>query len=115
MPFTGGEARNRPERLDFHAEVWFWELESAALRRQGKPMIRHIVYFSVRSASDRQRVLEELHPDKRLRIVNDILTHEVDVISLESEMEQKVRRRVPYQYYFLLHRKRGLLRGSKLS
>ena len=43
---------------------------------------------------DRQRVLEELHPDKRLRIVNDILTHEVDVISLESEMEQKVRMRV---------------------
>ena len=43
---------------------------------------------------DRQRVLEELYPDKRLRIVNDILTHEVDVISLESEMEQKVRRRV---------------------
>ena len=32
----------------------------------------------------RQRVLEELHPDKRLRIVNDILTHEVDVISLVS-------------------------------
>ena len=43
---------------------------------------------------DRQRVLEELHPDKRLRIVNDILTHEVDVLSLESEMEQKVRMRV---------------------
>ena len=43
---------------------------------------------------DRQRVLEELQPDKRLRIVNDILTHEVDVISLESEMEQKVRRLV---------------------
>ena len=39
-------------------------------------------------------MLAELHPDKRLRIVNDILTHEVDVISLESEMEQKVRRRV---------------------
>ena len=43
---------------------------------------------------DRQRVLEELHPEKRLRLVNDILTHEVDVLSLESEMEQKVRRRV---------------------
>ena len=43
---------------------------------------------------DRQRVLEELHPDKRLRIVNDILPHEVDVLSLESEMEQKVRMRV---------------------
>ncbi len=40
------------------------------------------------------QVLEELHPDKRLRIVNDILTHEVDVLSLESEMEQKVRMRV---------------------
>ena len=43
---------------------------------------------------DRQRVLAELHPEKRLRIVNDILTHEVDVLSLETEMEQKVRRRV---------------------
>ena len=43
---------------------------------------------------DRQRVLEELHPDKRLRIDNDILTHEVDVLALESEMEQKVRMRV---------------------
>ncbi len=43
---------------------------------------------------DRQRVLEELQPEKRLRLVNDILTHEVDVLSLESEMEQKVRLRV---------------------
>ena len=43
---------------------------------------------------DRQRVLAELHPEKRLRIVNDILTHEVDVLSLETEMEQRVRRRV---------------------
>ena len=43
---------------------------------------------------DRQRVLEELHPDRRLQLVNDILTHEVDIISLESEMEQKVRHRV---------------------
>ena len=43
---------------------------------------------------DRQRGLEELHPAKRLRLVNDILTHEVDVLSLESEMEQKVRMRV---------------------
>ena len=39
-------------------------------------------------------MLAELHPEKRLRIVNDILTHEVDVLSLETEMEQKVRRRV---------------------
>ncbi len=42
----------------------------------------------------RQRVLEQLHPVKRLQIVNEILTHEVDVISLEIEMEQKVRDRV---------------------
>lgn len=43
---------------------------------------------------DRQRVLEELHPVKRLKIFNEILAHEVDVISLEVEMEQKVRARV---------------------
>ena len=43
---------------------------------------------------DRQRVLEQLHPIKRLQLVNEILTHEVDVISLEMEMERKVRDRV---------------------
>ena len=43
---------------------------------------------------DRQRVLEELRPNRRLQLVNDILTHEVDVLSLEMQMEQKVRRRV---------------------
>ena len=43
---------------------------------------------------DRQRVLEELQPSQRLRIVNDILTPAVAVLSLESEMEQKVRMRV---------------------
>ena len=42
----------------------------------------------------RQRVLEELHPAKRLEVMLEILTHEVDVISLEIEMEQKVRQRV---------------------
>ena len=43
---------------------------------------------------DRQRVLEELNPVKRLRLLNDILAHEVEVISLEVELEQKVRSRV---------------------
>ena len=43
---------------------------------------------------DRQRVLEELHPVKRLKLFNELLAHEVDVISLEVEMEQKVRARV---------------------
>ena len=42
----------------------------------------------------RQRVLEELNPVKRLRLLNDILAHEVEVISLEVELEQKVRSRV---------------------
>ena len=44
--------------------------------------------------TDRQRILEELHPVKRLKLVNEILTHELDVISLEVEMERKVRDRV---------------------
>ena len=43
---------------------------------------------------DRQKILEELHPVKRLQKMNGILAHEVDVISLESEMDQKVRQRV---------------------
>ena len=43
---------------------------------------------------DRQRILEEMHPVKRLKLVNEILTHELDVISLEVEMEKKVRDRV---------------------
>lgn len=44
--------------------------------------------------ADRQRILEELHPVKRLRIMNDILAHEVEVISLEVDLEHKVRSRV---------------------
>ena len=39
-------------------------------------------------------MLEELRPNRRLQMVNDILTHEVDVLSLEMQMEQKVRQRV---------------------
>ena len=42
----------------------------------------------------RQRVLEELQPVRRLQLVNEILLHELDVLSLEVEMEQKVRDRV---------------------
>ena len=44
--------------------------------------------------TDRQRVLEELHPVKRLRILNEILAHEIEVISLEVDLEHKVRSRV---------------------
>ena len=43
---------------------------------------------------ERQRVLEELNPVKRLRLLNEILAHEVEVISLEVELEHKVRARV---------------------
>ena len=43
---------------------------------------------------DRQRILEQLHPVRRLMEVNEILAHETDVLSLEVEMQQKVRERV---------------------
>ena len=43
---------------------------------------------------DRQRVLEQLHPIRRLELVNEILTREVDVIALEMDLERKVRERV---------------------
>ncbi len=44
--------------------------------------------------TDRQRVLEQLHPVRRLMLVNEILAHEVDVIALEVQLEQRVRERV---------------------
>ena len=44
--------------------------------------------------TDRQKILEELHPMRRLLLVNEILTHEVDVISMELRLEQRVRERV---------------------
>ena len=43
---------------------------------------------------DRQRALEELHPVKRLQVVNEVLAHEIDVIALEIQMERKMRERV---------------------
>ena len=43
---------------------------------------------------DRQRILEELNPVKRLKLVNEILAHEVSVLKLEAELEGKVRSRV---------------------
>ena len=43
---------------------------------------------------DRQRILEELHPTRRLQKVNDILAHELEVLTLEMELDQKVRQRV---------------------
>ena len=43
---------------------------------------------------DRQRVLEELYPVRRLMIMNEILLHEVDIAALESDIDQKVRQRV---------------------
>ena len=45
---------------------------------------------------DRQRVLEQFHPIRRLEAVNEILRHEADVLSLEKEMERKVRERVAH-------------------
>jgi len=44
--------------------------------------------------TDRQRVLEQLNPLRRLTLVNEILAHEVDVIALEVQLEQRVRERV---------------------
>ncbi len=43
---------------------------------------------------DRQEILEELHPIKRLKKVNEILAHEIEVISIEVQMEHKIRERV---------------------
>ena len=43
---------------------------------------------------DKQAVLDEIRPLNRLRRINEILTREVDVISMEQDIESKVRSRV---------------------
>ena len=43
---------------------------------------------------DKQSVLEELQPLVRLRRINEILTREISVISMEQDIESKVRERV---------------------
>lgn len=42
----------------------------------------------------RQKVLEELNGSQRLKLMNEILTHEIQVLRLENELEEKVRNRV---------------------
>ncbi len=43
---------------------------------------------------DRQKILTELNPVKRLKRVNEILAHELNVLTLEMDLEEKVRARV---------------------
>lgn len=44
------------------------------------------------SYQDKQAVLEELRPVQRLRKVNELLAHEVEVLSFEHELEGQIRR-----------------------
>ena len=44
------------------------------------------------SYEDKQAVLEELRPVQRLRKVNELLAHEVEVLSFEHELEGQIRR-----------------------
>ncbi len=44
--------------------------------------------------TDRQKVLEEFNPVRRLAMVNEILAREINVISMELRLEQRVRERV---------------------
>ncbi|NLN55694.1 MAG: endopeptidase La [Clostridiales bacterium] len=43
---------------------------------------------------DKQRVLDELNPVKRLDILLDILTHEIEIMELEGSIQSKVRSRL---------------------
>ncbi len=43
---------------------------------------------------DKQRVLEELNPERRLELVNEILAHEIQVLKIDQEVQAKVRERV---------------------
>lgn len=43
---------------------------------------------------DKQSVLEELDPERRLNRVNEILAHEIQILKIDQEMQTKVRERV---------------------
>ena len=46
------------------------------------------------SVEDKQRILETLHPVKRLSLVNGLLAKEIEVLRLEGEIQEKVQENV---------------------
>ena len=42
----------------------------------------------------KQAVLEELDPDKRIRLVNDLLNNELDVLEIEQKLQEKTQERL---------------------
>lgn len=51
----------------------------------------HIAQHMTARYQDKQRVLEELHPVLRLRLVNEMLAHETEVLGYEQELEGMLR------------------------
>ncbi|SMC39820.1 endopeptidase La [Papillibacter cinnamivorans] len=43
---------------------------------------------------DKQAILEELHPISRLKLINDILQREIEILTLEHDLQNKIREHI---------------------
>ena len=48
------------------------------------------VHFSI---EDKQAILEELYPTRRLALINKLLNHELDILSIEKELNDSAQSR----------------------
>lgn len=96
----------RAEALLRQAKTLFEELCKYAGRGMQEPLLHMIAssdagyiadligHYGSFGYPDKQRVLEQLHPVKRLELAVTFLTRELDVLRLENELSEKVQERV---------------------
>lgn len=105
LPGEAGETRNTPktEALIRHAYDLFESYAELAPRMSPEVLVRvlasddpgyiadYIAQNIVMRAGDKQAILEELRPVRRLERLNQILRRELDILELEQDMQNKVR------------------------
>lgn len=105
LPTMEGENKNSPrtEALIRHAYELFESYAELAPRMSSEVLVRvlasddpgyiadYIAQNIVMRAGDKQSILEELRPVRRLERLNQILRRELDILELEQDMQNKVR------------------------
>lgn len=80
------------------AELAPKNLQDSLIQLLAATDLGYVADFLAQNASfsfqQKQKALEQLHPMKRLELVNKLLAREIDVLQLESEIQDKVHERV---------------------
>lgn len=80
------------------AELAPKNLQESLIQLLAATDLGYVADFLAQNASfsfqQKQKALEQLHPMKRLELVNKLLAREIDVLQLESEIQDKVHERV---------------------